>query len=302
MLQKYLDQKKAVVDEPSVWKISDGSIQIQKAGESESFSFDDEFIIQFGDLRSYAPVETTPVQPSNTRPDQSGSDSGNSSTEEPDNGSGNNQGESGGDSGSSSGSGESQNESTTSSNTWSGTGIPYYTDDPSFNGIKITLYNKSSREVRFSNKFHMYVKNSRNSSNVYNDPVPFYFGSPSSTDGGYAHWHTNPNVLKVGQSKTFQFTQLVDYSNQNGTSVATSFNIPYGKSFVTADSTNIPAIKLGIARYSDSGSVTNSPYLYVYPINNAEAAVIKKGRTYNLIIYGQDERYSLIGEIYTKSY
>lgn len=50
MLKKYLDKKKAVVDEPSIWKITKNSIQVQRAGGTETIPYKDEFTIQIGNV------------------------------------------------------------------------------------------------------------------------------------------------------------------------------------------------------------------------------------------------------------
>ena len=120
--------------------------------------------------------------------------------------------------------------------------------------------------------------------------MPFYLCPPNIVDN-YCHWSENPYKLKNGDTMTFTFTELTDYSASNGTLIPKKIPLStiYGKHFRLADTeiwpAGIPAIKFGVYSYGrhDEGSGTGSAMIHAVPIPESNC-LIKKGGVYEVIL------------------
>ena len=180
----------------------------------------------------------------------------------------------------------------------------FATDDGIPNGITLRLINKSGKDICYSGKFIMYIKENGPQNGWGNDNKPIGYGlpchlaGPSNENGGYAHWHENKFKLKPDEYKDYDFTEFIDYSG-NGSSVQ-KVAIPidkyvngkwyfYPDNNVLFESSNgaggIPAIKMGHAAMEQDGTRGDHAFLlHVRPVN-ANDGKLEKGKKYNLIIY-----------------
>ena len=171
-----------------------------------------------------------------------------------------------------------------------GDDYPDYTDGTAGNGIKLVLHNKTGKQICFSGKFTMYVKDA-GTANVWNKTMPTYICKYDSNANGWPHWNTNPYTLAPDEALTVTLTDPLKSYSGNGTYV-TDYTEPLsnyiGKQFVTADSAEWPqgiaAIKLGHAGYVAGDGVHNTNGLiHVKPVVQSACDIVR-GRTYHLTI------------------
>ena len=171
-----------------------------------------------------------------------------------------------------------------------GSTYPDYTDGTAGNGIKLVLHNKTGKQICFSGKFTMYVKDA-GTANVWNKTMPCFICKYDSNANGWPHWNTNPYTLAPDGELTVTLTDPLKSYSGNGTYV-TDYTEPLsnyiGKQFVTADSAEWPqgtaAIKLGHAGYVAGDGVHNTNGLiHVKPVVQSACDIVR-GRTYHLTI------------------
>ena len=171
-----------------------------------------------------------------------------------------------------------------------GDDYPDYTDGTAGNGIKLVLHNKTGKQICFSGKFTMYVKDA-GTANVWNKTMPTYICKYDSNANGWPHWNTNPYTLAPDEALTVTLSDPLKSYSGNGTYV-TDYTEPLsnyiGKQFVTADSAEWPqgiaAIKLGHAGYVAGDGIHNTNGLiHVKPVAQSACDIVR-GRTYHLTI------------------
>ena len=183
----------------------------------------------------------------------------------------------------------------------------FATDDGISNGITLRLINKSGKDICFSGKLKMYIKQGGSQGGWGSDGLAVgrelecHISAPSSNAGGWPHWYENRLKLSAGEFRDYNFTAFTEYQG-NGVSVQT-IQIPvdtYANGswfFVSEDNPSfigsggaggVPAIKLGHAALKDDGSRGDNAFLiHVRPVKASDCK-ISKGKKYNLVIYEAD--------------
>lgn len=175
----------------------------------------------------------------------------------------------------------------------------YSTNDGPSDGFRIIMYNKTSVNIEFSNKFNMYtLPTNQTSWHTEAEALPLHFGKYDNASGGYSHWYSNPHKLAPNEKYKCEYhDSVIDYCGTGVDGVVNENQISIdkyvGQYFVQTDNDvydwneggnaagGIPGIKLGY--YSESANSNASGLLYVQPLADGYNK-IEKGKTYHLVI------------------
>lgn len=155
--------------------------------------------------------------------------------------------------------------------------------EPTFKGVTIRFINRTGQDIRFSGKFLPYSQED-------SDAMPFYLCAPQTVDD-YCHFTENNFSLKNGETMTFKFTELTEYTANHGTMITKKIPLStvLGKHFDTADSAEwpagVPAIKFGVRCIDrSSGSQSTGPaMIHAMPVIESNS-LIKEGGVYDVIL------------------
>ena len=283
---------KAVVDEPSVWTISDGTVKVKRAEGIDSYTYEGDLTIQFGDLQAWAPanidpVEVTPIEPT---PDSGGGDNPGG-----DSGGDNPGGESGGETpgGEDNPGGDTPDTPVTGNESYATSGTP--------GTIGFNIINRSGQDLYYSGSLRLQIKQG-SGQNAWNSQgtlvstgkqVDWPLNPP--TDRGepyqgyyFPHYWSN-NRIAAGSSKLFTMSSFKTY--EAGTNGVKETDVPLSTYcdgnwyFVTSDNPGytqsnppgtggIAAIFIGTAIQTDSTTKTNNGFCYsVSPVRQSDSHI-----------------------------
>ena len=178
----------------------------------------------------------------------------------------------------------------------------FATDDGIPNGITLKLINKSGKDICYSGKFKLFIKQNgpqngwETSDKTYE--LECHLTPPTHEEGGWPHWHENKLTLAPDESKEYDFTEFTEYKG-NGSYVQTVkvaldtyvngtwyFFEKDNSGFIeSGGKTGVPAIKLGFAALNQDGTRGDNAFiLHVRPVKASDSK-LEKGKKYNLIIY-----------------
>ena len=151
-------------------------------------------------------------------------------------------------------------------------------------GIKIVFHNETGQDIRFSNKFNMYIQEQA-------EALDLHFGAPNDTSDGWPHMRENPYSLKAGGTMEFRLTVLNHYIGDGKTVRHTQEPVSrfFGKHFKTEDSapfpTGIAAIKFGVCCYERHKNTysTGPAMIHARPLP-ASNCLLKKGGVYDIYL------------------